>query len=85
MLRVVVPLVSKILIDEFVLAKAYNEAVESGSSMDGLILPKSPGFSIGIAVVLFAMLIISAIFKSHADQRKNITGMASRSAVGPFR
>jgi ATP-binding cassette subfamily C (CFTR/MRP) protein 1 len=81
MLRIVIPLVSKVLIDEFTLAKAFNDASKQGLSTEGMIAPKSLGYSIGIAFALFAMLSVSSFFFAHAHQRWGQIGLATRGAV----
>lgn len=82
MIRIVVPLVSKVLIDEITRARAFRLALAAGESTADLSPPKSIGYSIGISVALFVMLVVSSVFTYHAQVRWGELGLSVRGAVG---
>lgn len=81
MLRIVSPLIAKVLIQELVRAKAYSDAARSGSSLDDLTAPMSLGQLAGVAVGLLAVLTANSILLQHGRPRAEQIGMHIRGAV----
>jgi hypothetical protein len=65
------------------LAHAYHQAETSGSPVDGLEQPKSVGYGIGLAVGLFAMEFVGALFEYQSAQIAAVQGCCLRAAVSP--
>jgi hypothetical protein len=65
------------------LAHAYHQAETSGSPVDGLEQPKSIGYGIGLAVGLFAMEFVGALFEYQSAQIAAVQGCCLRAAVSP--
>ena len=71
----------KILIEDLVLAKAYADAVQKEIPRDSLTAPRPLHQSIGIAIGLFILLVVSGNFATHAKQRVGLLGLRMRAAV----
>lgn len=63
------------------LANAYHRAQASGASVEGLEQPKSVGYGIGLAVGLFAMEFVGALFEYQSAQIAAVQGCCLRAAV----
>lgn len=72
---------TRLIIEQLILAHAYHQAETSGSSLEGLKQPKSVGYGIGLAVGLFAMEFTGAIFEYQSAQIAAVQGCCLRAAV----
>jgi len=80
-LKLTSPLVTRLIIEQLILAYTYHQAEASGTSLDGLEQPRSVGYGIGLAAGLFAMEFTGALFEYQSAQIAAVQGCCLRAAV----
>ncbi|EIW71607.1 hypothetical protein TREMEDRAFT_27765 [Tremella mesenterica DSM 1558] len=80
-LRICAPLITRLLIEQLILAHAYHLASVSGQSTADLERPKSLGYGIGLAFIMFLMQIVSAGFLYVEMQAALSMGCTTRAAM----
>ncbi|WVQ83340.1 hypothetical protein IAT38_005479 [Cryptococcus sp. DSM 104549] len=81
LLRMTAPLVTRALITQLTRSYTWHNAIRAGASTDNLVPPKSVGFMIGMAIVLWFMLFMSTFFLYHVWIVTRVHGMKLRSAL----
>ena len=59
----------------------WHRVIQSGTSTDGLVHPKSMGFGIGLALIVWFMQFLVTVLTAQVTLKANIMGLAARSAV----
>lgn len=75
------PLVTKLIIEQILLANAKHAAESAGLPTAGLKDAKPVGYGLGLAVGLFAMLYTNSLLDAHESQIATSLGVTVRSAV----
>lgn len=80
-LRITSPLITRLIIEQLILANTLHKAVISGEPHDTLERPKSVGFGVGLAFGLFGMEFIGGLLIYQASQIAAVQGCGLRAAV----